>query len=290
MFDVCKMRQVNKIIWICVFFVCFEQLWCDELLEIAHNILQINNPITSYLKKSHTRLTILLDKQGKIPVKNIIKTFTQHKDDRKRVEKALDAAGLPSGKVKKKSNRKCNPVRKKWKLCVWNSACIRYINFYLFFSFIFIQNDTISPSKFTFEEFFQFYKNMTGRNEVEKVFDEITQSSKKKLMTAEQFMEFLNKGQRDPRLNEILYPYTTTDKAKEIINTYEPNQYNRSKAQLSLDGFLRYLLSDDNSVVSQEKLDLADDMDQPLSHYFINSSHNTYLTGKKTSNETKPTK
>lgn len=130
---------------------------------------------------------------------------------------------------------------------------------------------------------------MTGRNEVEKVFDEITQSSKKKLMTAEQFMEFLNKGQRDPRLNEILYPYTTTDKAKEIINTYEPNQYNRSKAQLSLDGFLRYLLSDDNSVVSQEKLDLADDMDQPLSHYFINSSHNTYLTGK-TSNETKPTK
>lgn len=131
---------------------------------------------------------------------------------------------------------------------------------------------------------------MTGRNEVEKVFDEITQSSKKKLMTAEQFMEFLNKGQRDPRLNEILYPYTTTDKAKEIINTYEPNQYNRSKAQLSLDGFLRYLLSDDNSVVSQEKLDLADDMDQPLSHYFINSSHNTYLTGKKTSNKTKPTK
>lgn len=110
MFDVCKMRQVNKMIWICIF-IFFEQLWCDELLEIAHNILQINNPITSYLKKSHTRLTILLDKQGKIPVKNIIKTFTQHKDDRKRVEKALDAAGLPSGKVKKKS-KKSNPDRK----------------------------------------------------------------------------------------------------------------------------------------------------------------------------------
>ncbi|ODN05604.1 1-phosphatidylinositol 4,5-bisphosphate phosphodiesterase beta-1, partial [Orchesella cincta] len=210
--------------------------WSDELLDIAHNLVQLNSPVTSYLKKMHTRLTILTDKQGKIPIKTITKSFAQNKEDRKRVEKALDAAGLPSGK-----------------------------------------NDTINPSKFTFEDFFQFYKNMTGRSEVEKVFDVISQNSKKKLMTAEQFMDFVNKGQRDPRLNEILYPYTTPDKAKDLINIYEPNQYNRSKAQMSLDGFLRYLLSDDNSVVSMEKLDLADDMDQPLSHYFINSSHNTYL-------------
>lgn len=41
----------------------------------------------------------------------------------------------------------------------------------------------------------------------------------------------------------------------------------------------RYLLSDDNPVMAQSKLDLCDDMEQPLSHYFINSSHNTYLTG-----------
>lgn len=41
----------------------------------------------------------------------------------------------------------------------------------------------------------------------------------------------------------------------------------------------RYLLSDDNLVMAINKIDLCDDMDQPLSHYFINSSHNTYLTG-----------
>lgn len=43
---------------------------------------------------------------------------------------------------------------------------------------------------------------------------------------------------------------------------------------------MRYLSGEENGVVSPEKLDLNEDMSQPLSHYFINSSHNTYLTGK----------
>lgn len=50
---------------------------------------------------------------------------------------------------------------------------------------------------------------------------------------------------------------------------------------MSLEGFTRYLLSDENQIVSPEMLDLQDDMTLPLSHYFIQSSHNTYLTGKK---------
>lgn len=38
-------------------------------------------------------------------------------------------------------------------------------------------------------------------------------------------------------------------------------------------------MSQENAIVAPEKFDLNNDMDQPLSHYFINSSHNTYLTG-----------
>lgn len=44
--------------------------------------------------------------------------------------------------------------------------------------------------------------------------------------------------------------------------------------------FDRYLMSDDNPIMASSKLELNEhDMQHPLSHYFINSSHNTYLIG-----------
>lgn len=49
---------------------------------------------------------------------------------------------------------------------------------------------------------------------------------------------------------------------------------------LSQEGFLKFLLSEDNNLIPPEKLDISEDMDQSLTHYFINSSHNTYLTGE----------
>lgn len=49
--------------------------------------------------------------------------------------------------------------------------------------------------------------------------------------------------------------------------------------QISLQAFTRYLGGEENGIVPPERLDVIDDMNQPLSHYFINSSHNTYLTG-----------
>lgn len=51
------------------------------------------------------------------------------------------------------------------------------------------------------------------------------------------------------------------------------------RRQLSFEGFLRYLLSEENQIIAPEMYDLHDDMTLPLTHYFIQSSHNTYLTG-----------
>ncbi|XP_022223760.2 1-phosphatidylinositol 4,5-bisphosphate phosphodiesterase classes I and II isoform X7 [Drosophila obscura] len=214
------------------------QLWCDGLIKLAYSLAQLNGSAIMFLQKAHTRLCLQVDKSGRIPVKNIIKLFAQNKEDRKRVEKALDVTGLPSGK-----------------------------------------GDSISVSKFQFEDFYNLYKYLTQRSEVEVLFDSIVGVSKRKCMSIPQLVEFLNKTQRDPRLNEILYPYANPARAKELIQQYEPNKFNAQKGQLSLDGFLRYLMGDDNPIMAPNKLDLCDDMDQPMSHYFINSSHNTYLTG-----------
>uniref|UniRef100_A0A8C9ZMF7 Phosphoinositide phospholipase C n=1 Tax=Sander lucioperca TaxID=283035 RepID=A0A8C9ZMF7_SANLU len=46
---------------------------------------------------------------------------------------------------------------------------------------------------------------------------------------------------------------------------------------MSLDGFQSYLCSQEGSIFKPKHLDLHQDMSQPLSHYFISSSHNTYL-------------
>jgi phosphatidylinositol phospholipase C beta len=54
-------------------------------------------------------------------------------------------------------------------------------------------------------------------------------------MTAAQFVEFLNRTQRDPRLNEILYPYANTSRAKDLIQQYEPNKYNAQRGINSCD-------------------------------------------------------
>ncbi|KAM8718074.1 hypothetical protein ACLKA7_004734 [Drosophila subpalustris] len=217
------------------------QIWTDGLIKLAYSLAQLNGSAIMFLQKAHTKLCLQVDKSERIPVKNIIKLFAQNKEDRKRVEKALEATGLPSGKV-----------------------------------------DSISKSKFQFEDFYNLYKYLTQRSEVERLFDSIcgnTGNAKRKCMSIAQLVEFLNKTQRDPRLNEILYPYANPARAKELIHQYEPSNFNAQKGQLSLDGFLRYLMSDDNPIMAPNKLDLCDDMDQPLSHYFINSSHNTYLTG-----------
>ncbi|KAJ0175418.1 hypothetical protein K1T71_008577 [Dendrolimus kikuchii] len=139
------------------------------------------------------------------------------------------------------------------------------------------KTDTINLSKFQFEDFFGFYKSLTQRTDVQKIFNDLTDS--KPYLTAAQLVDFLNDVQRDPRLNEILHPYADLQRAKDLIKTYEHNKYHQQRSQLTFDGFLRFLMSEDNPIVAPSKLDLCDDMEQPLAHYFINSSHNTYLTG-----------
>nr|XP_015930054.1 1-phosphatidylinositol 4,5-bisphosphate phosphodiesterase isoform X4 [Parasteatoda tepidariorum] len=142
------------------------------------------------------------------------------------------------------------------------------------------KNDVIDGKDFTFEKFHQLYNKLCPRGDIEELFKNITQE-KSDTITAKQLINFLNKKQRDPRLNEILYPFYDEMRAREIISTYERNPELATQGLLSQDGLIRYLMSDENAPVFLDRLDIYMDMDQPLAHYYINSSHNTYLTGRQ---------
>jgi phosphatidylinositol phospholipase C, beta len=58
-------------------------------------------------------------------------------------------------------------------------------------------------------------------------------------ISLDQFIQFLNEKQRDPRLNEILYPFYDEKRAREIVIDYEPDEELREKGLLSKDGLIR---------------------------------------------------
>jgi phosphatidylinositol phospholipase C delta len=51
----------------------------------------------------------------------------------------------------------------------------------------------------------------------------------------------------------------------------------KAQRQMTKDGFLMYLLSADGNAFSLAHRRVYQDMNQPLSHYLVSSSHNTYL-------------
>lgn len=142
------------------------------------------------------------------------------------------------------------------------------------------KNDTIEPEAFTFDKFYSLYHKICPRNDIEELFRSIASGSADYL-TLDQFINFLNEKQRDPRLNEILYPLYDEKRAQEIINTYEQDEDSRTAGKLTKDGLIRYLMSDENAPVFLDRLDIYMEMDLPLCAYYINSSHNTYLSGRQ---------
>uniref|UniRef100_A0A8C0D278 1-phosphatidylinositol 4,5-bisphosphate phosphodiesterase n=1 Tax=Balaenoptera musculus TaxID=9771 RepID=A0A8C0D278_BALMU len=141
----------------------------------------------------------------------------------------------------------------------------------------FNRSESIRPDEFSLEIFERFLNKLCLRPDIDKILLEIGAKGKPYL-TLEQLMDFINQKQRDPRLNEVLYPPLRPSQARLLIEKYEPNQQFLERDQMSMEGFSRYLGGEENGILPLEALDLSTDMTQPLSAYFINSSHNTYLT------------
>uniref|UniRef100_A0A672GQV0 1-phosphatidylinositol 4,5-bisphosphate phosphodiesterase n=1 Tax=Salarias fasciatus TaxID=181472 RepID=A0A672GQV0_SALFA len=142
------------------------------------------------------------------------------------------------------------------------------------------KNDEIEHSDFTFDIFYALTQKICPRTDIEELFKKIN-GNKTDYLTVDQLVSFLNENQRDPRLNEILFPFYDPKRAMQIIEKYERDDELKKKGRMSSDGFCRYLMSDENAPVFLDRLELYQEMDQPLAHYFISSSHNTYLTGRQ---------
>ena len=66
----------------------------------------------------------------------------------------------------------------------------------------------------------------------------------------------------------------------QVLEAYYSNGYvDFISGHFSVQGLTRYLMSYDNTIINPDRLSLHQDMTQSVAHYFINSSHNTYLTG-----------
>ncbi|KAM4626800.1 1-phosphatidylinositol 4,5-bisphosphate phosphodiesterase delta-4 [Discoglossus pictus] len=117
------------------------------------------------------------------------------------------------------------------------------------------------------EEFVLFYKALTQRDEVLKIFQDFSKDSKK--LTLLEFVDFLRQEQLEEENTEEL--------AMDLIARYEPSETAKKLHALSIDGFLIYLCSPEGSIFNVAHGQLYQDMTQPLCHYFISSSHNTYL-------------
>ncbi|XP_068109502.1 1-phosphatidylinositol 4,5-bisphosphate phosphodiesterase beta-2 isoform X2 [Hyperolius riggenbachi] len=217
--------------------------WATDILAIVKNPLLYNASRYAFYEKIHIRLTLQLNSEGKIPVRNVFQMFPA---DRKRVENALQGCHLPKGK-----------------------------------------NDAINPEDFPESVYRTFLMQLCPRPEIDEIFTSY-HSKAKPYMTKDHLTKFINQKQRDSRLNELLFPPAKHEQVQILIEKYEPSAINKQRGQLSPEGMVWFLCGHENSIVSMDKLQVYQDMSHPFNHYFINSSHNTYLTAGQFSGVSSP--
>ncbi|XP_043205255.1 1-phosphatidylinositol 4,5-bisphosphate phosphodiesterase eta-2-like isoform X23 [Amphibalanus amphitrite] len=118
-------------------------------------------------------------------------------------------------------------------------------------------------------EFVTFYHSLLKRPDLEAIFQRY--SNGELLMTSEELADFLRGEQK---MN------VTSDFCREMIETYEPSE-SKLAGLLSHDGFQMFMSSKQVHIFNPEHSMVYQDMEQPMTHYFIASSHNTYLLGNQ---------
>ncbi|XP_078100137.1 1-phosphatidylinositol 4,5-bisphosphate phosphodiesterase delta-4-like [Sander vitreus] len=117
------------------------------------------------------------------------------------------------------------------------------------------------------DEFVLFYKMLTQREDVLRVFQQFSLDGQ--TLSQSDLEDFLRDGQLE---GDDVQQHTKT-----LIQRYEPSDTAKLLNAMTFDGFLMYLGSSEGSIFNPRWQEIFQDMSQPLCHYFISSSHNTYL-------------
>ncbi|XP_061562127.1 1-phosphatidylinositol 4,5-bisphosphate phosphodiesterase epsilon-1 isoform X1 [Phycodurus eques] len=93
-----------------------------------------------------------------------------------------------------------------------------------------------------------------------------------------------------PQLNDFLVncqrEHLSYDDILSIIQTFEPSSNMRLMGWMSFEGFARYLMDKENFACRNDESQMnPEELQYPLSYYYIESSHNTYLTGHQLKGE-----
>ncbi|KAJ8013828.1 hypothetical protein DPEC_G00033850 [Dallia pectoralis] len=97
-------------------------------------------------------------------------------------------------------------------------------------------------------------------------------------------------GMTITHLNDFLVNYQgenhSHDDVLKIIQKFEPSASFRQIGWMSFEGFARYMIDKDNSASRLEESPLkVEELQYPLTYYYIASSHNTYLTSHQLKGE-----
>uniref|UniRef100_A0A8B9HDY9 Phosphoinositide phospholipase C n=1 Tax=Astyanax mexicanus TaxID=7994 RepID=A0A8B9HDY9_ASTMX len=120
-----------------------------------------------------------------------------------------------------------------------------------------------------FEEFCNFYKIISTRCDLYLLM--LTYSHRKEHMDIHDLLRFLESEQKMVTISR--------EYCQMIITQFEPCPRNRAQNVLGIDGFTNYMRSPAGDIFNPEHNQVNQDMTQPLTNYYIASSHNTYLTG-----------
>uniref|UniRef100_A0A8B9QZG0 Phosphoinositide phospholipase C n=1 Tax=Anas platyrhynchos TaxID=8839 RepID=A0A8B9QZG0_ANAPL len=131
---------------------------------------------------------------------------------------------------------------------------------------LFKECDRSGDERLEGRELEEFCRRLLRRPELEELFGHY--SGEDCVLSAEELREFLRDQGEEATLRQ----------ARAIIHAHELNEKARQQDLMMLDGFMMYLLSAAGDILNQEHTKVHQDMSQPLCHYFISSSHNTYLT------------